>query len=220
MNDKELFAWIKENLYVAVVSDILDEMGFRNQAMHQRIRPLDEDCCTIVGRARTFRWMETDYVVEEAPYGVEIEAMDSLKEGDVVVHSTDSAGTNAPWGELMSTVAMIRGASGCICDSQIRDCIKIKAMKFPVFYTGIRPQDSKGRGIVIAYDVPIRSGGVLVNPGDIIFADFDGIVVIPKQVEEELYKRAHDKVKAENISRKELLQGKTLREVYDKYGAL
>jgi regulator of RNase E activity RraA len=219
-NDKELFDWIKQNLYVAVVSDILDEMGFRNQAMHQRLRPLDEACCTFVGRARTFRWMETDYVVKENPYGKEIEAMDSLREGDVVVHSQDSSGTNAPWGELMTTAATMRGAVGCVCDSQIRDCIRIKSMNFPVFYTGIRPQDSKGRAIVQAYDVPVRCGDVLVNPGDIVFADFDGIVVIPQQVENELYNLAKEKVNAENISRKELLEGKTLREVYDKYGAL
>ncbi len=219
-NDRELFAWIKENLYVAVVSDIMDEMGYRNQVMHQRLRPLDENCCTFVGRARTFRWMETDYVVEENPYGLEIEAMDSLQEGDVVVHSTDYSGTNAPWGELMSTVAKMRGAVGCICDSQIRDCLRIKALRFPVFYRGIRPQDSKGRGIVMAYDVPVRCGDVLVNPGDIIFADFDGIIVIPKGMEKELYERARAKVEAENLSRKELLEGKSLREVYEKYGAL
>ncbi len=219
-NDRELFAWIKENLYVAVVSDIMDEMGYRNQVMHQRLRPLDENCCTFVGRARTFRWMETDYVVEENPDGLELEAMDSLQEGDVGVHSTDYSGTNAPWGELMSTVAKMRGAVGCICDSQIRDCLRIKALRFPVFYRGIRPQDSKGRGIVMAYDVPVRCGDVLVNPGDIIFADFDGIIVIPKGMEKELYERARAKVEAENLSRKELLEGKSLREVYEKYGAL
>lgn len=219
-DDKALFAWIKKNLYVAAVCDILDNLGYRNQAMHQRLRPLDENCCTMVGRARTFRWMETDYIVEESPYGMEIEAMDSLKEGDVVVHSTDSAGTNAPWGELMSTVSKVKGVSGCICDSQIRDCVKIKALNFPVFYTGIRPLDSKGRGIVVAYDVPVKSGEVLVNPGDIVFSDFDGVVVIPKQIENDVFDLAKEKVDAEDISRKELLEGKTLREVYDKYGAL
>ena len=78
MNDKELFQWIRENLYVPVVCDILDALGYRNQAMHQRLRPLDENCCVIVGRARTMRWMETDYVVEGNPYGREIECMDSL----------------------------------------------------------------------------------------------------------------------------------------------
>lgn len=220
MKDKELFEWIKEHVYVPAVCDILDSLGYRNQAMHQRLRPLDEKCCTIVGRARTFRWLETDYIVEDNPYGKEIEAMDSLDENDVAVHSTDSAGTNAPWGELMSTAAKVKGAVGCICDSQIRDCIKIKEIGFPVFYAGIRPLDSKGRGLVVAYDVPIRCGDVLVNPGDLVFADFDGVVIVPKEVEDKVFELAKEKVGLENSSRKELLEGKTLGEVYAKYGAL
>lgn len=218
--DKELFQWIKENLYVAAVCDILDSFGYRHQAMHQRLRPLDPDCCVIAGRARTFRWMETDYEVKENPYGKEIEAMDSLGENDVVIHSTDASGTNAPWGELMSTVSKVKGVSGCICDSQIRDCVKIKALRFPVFYAGIRPLDSKGRGLVVEYDVPVRCGDVLVNPGDLVFADFDGVVVVPQEVENKVFELAKDKIHAENVSRKELFEGKTLREVYDRYGAL
>lgn len=218
--DQELFAWIRKHLYVAAVCDILDQMGYHNQAMQPRLRPLDENCCVMVGRARTIRWMETDYVVEDNPYGREIEMMDSLQENDVVVHSTDSSGTNAPWGELMSTVAKMRGAVGCICDSQIRDCVKIKELQFPVFYTGIRPLDSKGRGLVVDYDVPVRSGGVLVHPGELVFTDFDGVVVIPRQAEAGLFALAKEKVAAEDISRKELMQGKTLAEVYAKYGAL
>src|SRR4051794_5415544 len=99
--------------------------------------------------------------------------MDSLRPGDVVVHSTDPGGTNAPWGELMSTLAKRNGAAGCVCDSLIRDGRKIAKMGFPVFHAGSRPVDSKGRGRVMAYDVPIRCGGVLVRPGELIFADFD-----------------------------------------------
>lgn len=221
-NDSELFGFIKKNLYVAAVCDILDELGYRNQAMHQRLRPLlrDPENCGFIGRARTFRWMETDYIVEENPYGLEIEAMDSLKGGDVAVHSTDYGGTNAPWGELMSTIAKRNGVTGCVCDSQIRDCVKIMKMGFPVYYTGIRPLDSKGRAIVKDYDVPIRCGDVLVNPGDIIYADFDGIVVVPKAIEKNVFQKAKEKVNKENLSRKELLNGKSLREVYDKYKAL
>jgi regulator of RNase E activity RraA len=221
-NDSGLFDFIKKNLYVAAVCDILDELGYRNQAMHQRLRPLlpDYENCGFIGRARTFRWMETDYIVEESPYGFEIEAMDSLKTGDVVVHSTDYGGTNAPWGELMSTIAKRNGVAGCVCDSQIRDCVKIIKMGFPVFYSGIRPLDSKGRAIVKAYDVPIRCGEVLVYPGDIVYADFDGIVVVPKAVEEDVFQKAKEKVNNENLSRKELLDGKSLREVYNKYKAL
>lgn len=220
-NDEELFSFVKNNLYVPVVCDILDELRYRNQAMHQRLRPLLPDIkrCGFIGRARTFRWMETDHVSDH-PYGLEIEAMDSLGHNDVAIHSTDSSGTNAPWGELMSTVAKRNGAVGCVVDSQIRDCIRIIDLGFPVFYSGIRPLDSKGRAIVIDYDVPVRCGEVLVKPGDIVYADFDGIVVIPKQVQAEVFKMAMKKVESENLSRKELLNGKSLLEVYNKYQAL
>ena len=221
-NDREVFSFAREHLYVASVCDILDELGYRNQAMHQRLRPLLPNMyeCGFIGRARTFSWMETNEIPEENPYGLEIEAMDSLTEGDVVVHSTDHNGTNAPWGELMSTIAKKKGVAGCVCDSQVRDCIKIVEMQFPVFYTGIRPLDSKGRGMVTGYDVPILCGGVWVYPGDLVYADFDGIVVVPQSVEKKVFTLAKEKVHSENLSRGELLAGKSLREVYDKYKSL
>lgn len=212
--------WIRDHLRVPAVCDILDELGHRDRAMHHRLRPLDPNQCAIVGRARTFRWMETDYVVEEDPYGLEIDAMDSLRPGDVVVHSSDAAYTNAPWGELMSTLAKRNGAQGCICDGLIRDCQQIIGMKFPVFHVGVRPVDSKGRGQVMAYDVPIRCGEVLVQPGELVFADFDGVVVIPREVEEEALRRAAEKIGKENATRRELLNGRTLRDVFDEFGVL
>ena len=221
-DDREIVAFVKKHLYVAAVCDILDELGYRDQAMHWRLRPLLPDMrnCGFVGRARTARWMETDYIVEEDPYGLEIELIDSLRPGDVVVHSTDHAGTNAPWGELMSTVAQRNGAVGCICDSQIRDCVKIIELSFPVYYTGIKPVDSMGRGKVMDYDVPVRCGEVLVEAGELVYADFDGIVVIPREVEKEVLSLAREKVGKETLSRQDLLAGKTLREVYDTYGVL
>lgn len=220
--DRELFAWIKQALYVPVVCDVLDALGYRHQALHQRLRPLlpDRRACGFVGRARTARWMETDYVVEADPYGLEIDLMDSLRPGDVVVHSTDYAGTNAPWGELMSTIAQRNGAVGCVCDSQIRDCVRIVALGFPVYYAGIRPLDSQGRGRVMAYDVPVRCGEVLVQPGELVFADFDGIVVVPRAVEAETLRLASEKAGKESASRADLLAGKSLREVYNTYGVL
>lgn len=221
-NDRELFAFIKKHLYVAAVCDILDELGYRNQAMHHRIRPLLPDMynCGFVGRARTIFWVETNEIDDDDPYGMEIAAIDSLKAGDVAVHSTDERGTNAPWGELMSTIASHKGVAGCVCDSQVRDCVKIIEMKFPVYYTGIRPLDSKGRGVVTAFDVPIMCGEVQVNPGDLIYADYDGVIVVPSAVEEQVVEMAIEKVTSENLSRAELLQGKSLREVYDKYKSL
>ena len=220
--DESIFRFMKEKLYVAVVCDILDSLGYRGQAMHQRLRPLLPDArrCGFAGRARTVRWLTTDHVAEDDPYGQEIEAIDSLRPNDVVVHSTDPTGRCAPWGELMTTVAMRNGAVGCVCDGMVRDCVKILALGFPVYHAGIRPLDSKGRARVTDFDVPVACGDVLVRPGEIIFADFDGIVVIPKDVEAEVLRLALEKVVGENVVRAELEAGKSLREVYNTYGIL
>jgi regulator of RNase E activity RraA len=218
-DDQAFFRWICETLYVPAVCDALDSLGYQHQAMHQRLRPLDPDNCTFAGRARTARWMDIDYVVDD-PYGEEIALLDSLRPGDVVVHSTDHVGRNAPWGELMSTVAKQHQVAGCVCDSLVRDCRKIMAMGFPVFHQGIRPVDSMPRAKVMAYDVPVMCGDVLVRPGELIFADFDGVVVIPKDVEEQALKIAKEKAEKESDSRRELRQGRSLREVYDRYGVL
>ena len=156
-SDADRFAWIREHLYVAAVCDVLDALGCRDRAMHQRLRPLDPEHCIIAGRARTFRWMDADYVVEEDPYGLEIDAMDALKPGDVAVHSTDAAGTNAPWGELMSTVAKRNGAAGCVCDGNIRDGRKILALKFPFTRASVRRQPGRGR---VMATTPVRCGEV------------------------------------------------------------
>lgn len=222
MTDDEIRTFASEKLNVAALCDILDALGHRNQSMHHRMRPILPDMkrCGFAGRARTTRWMETDYVVEEDPYGIEIEFMDSLRPGDVVVHSTDFAGTNAPWGELMTTVAKRNGAVGCVCDSRIRDVVRVVEMDFSVFCAGIRPLDSMGRGRVMAMDVPVKCGDVLVHPGEWIVADYDGVVVVPRSVEDEAFNLALEKIEKENLSRADLLAGKTLREAFNTHGVL
>lgn len=221
-SDREIFEFMNTHLYTAAVNDMLDSLGYQHQSMHHRIRPLlpDRKNCGFVGRARTFRWMETDYVMKEDPYGLLIDAMDSLNPGDVIVHSSDYGGVNAPWGELMSTLAKRSGAAGCICDSQTRDCNRIIDMGFPVYCAGIRPLDSKGRARVMAYDVPVRCADVLVNTGELVFSDFDGVVVIPQEIEQKALQLALEKTSKESASRRDLLAGKTLREVFDTHGVL
>jgi regulator of RNase E activity RraA len=93
-------------------------------------------------------------------------------------------------------------------------------MGFPVYFSGIRALDSKGRGRVQAYDVPITCGEVLVHPQDIIFADFDGIVVIPTAIAGEVFELARLKSTTEKSVRDELKRGKSLREVYETYKVL
>ena len=221
-SDQEIFAFVKSHLYVPVVSDMLDSLGYLNQAMHPRLRPLLPDIrnCGMVGRARTVQWMQTDYIVEDDPYGLEIDIVDTLKSGDVIVHSADYSGTIAPWGELMSTISKRNGCVGCICDAMIRDCVRIIGMGFPTYYAGIGPLDSMGRGRVQAIDVTIRCGEVQVHPGELIIADFDGIVVVPAAVEKDVLHSAYEKVGKENLTRDALLAGKSLRDVFNTYHIL
>ncbi|MFK7847677.1 MAG: RraA family protein [Rhodothermales bacterium] len=222
MTDAEKYSFIKDQLYVAAVSDILDALDRPGQVMHHRLRPLlpDMRACGFVGRARTAQWIESPHIDEADPYGLEIDLMDSLQKDDVVVHSTDHGRSNAPWGELLSTIAKKKGCVGTVCDSQIRDCVRIVDMNFPVYYTGIRALDSMGRGRVVAIDVPIHCGDVTVHAGEIVFADFDGVVVIPRDIEDEVLRLAQEKVGKENQTREALLAGKSLREVWEQYGVL
>lgn len=216
--DQELFQLMKEKLYTGVICDTLDDLGYREQAMTENIRPLQPGV-VIVGRAKTILAADV-YHVHENPYDLEIKAMDSIKQDEVVVACTNRSPQNGIWGELLSTAAKMRGGCGAIIDGLIRDTPKIKAMGFPVYCTGFKPVDSKGRGIVVDYDCPVRAGGVLVHPGDVIYADEDGVVVIPSGVLTETVDKAVGKVERENNTRRELLEGKLLREVYEKYGVL
>jgi len=213
-----LFAHIESDLYTAVVADSLDELGFRNQAMRERLRPLFPGA-TFAGWARTMACVDV-YHTGPDPYAIEIEALDSLLAGEVAVVATAESTRNAPWGELLSTAARARGARGAVVDGLVRDVRKIEQLGFPVFAAGIKPVDSRGRGLMVDYNVPVECGGVLVHPGDLVFADFDGIVVVPATAVEETVRLATDKVTRENHTRAELLAGGYLRDVYAKYGVL
>lgn len=217
-SDLALFQTIEQQLYTAVVCDALDDLGYRHQAMHQRIRPLFPNL-SFAGWVRTISCVDVSHIPAE-PYAKEIEAVDSILPGEVVVVSTSYSGENAPWGELLSTAARARGARGAIVDGLVRDVKKIDQLGFPVFAAGIKPVDSRGRGLVIDYNVPVECGGVMTNPGDLVFADYDGVVIIPGAVVPEVVRMATDKVSRENKSRQELIDGAFLRDVYDKYGVL
>ena len=210
-----------ESLYTAVLSDVLDEMGYPHQALRPFVRPLDESL-SFVGRARTGLYAETYSVIDgENPYELEIRLVDDLKAGDVAVIAcggpTDRV---APWGELLSTAATARGAAACVTDGLVRDVRQIRSMRFPVFHGGIGPLDSKGRARMVEMDRPVVCAGVRVCFGDTLFGDVDGVIVIPQAIRDETFSRALDKVARENRTRDELRQGRLLAEVYEKYGVL
>jgi 4-hydroxy-4-methyl-2-oxoglutarate aldolase len=217
---RDPLALARRKLFVAVVSDVLDGMGFRDQAMAPNIRPLD-DGLVMLGRARTGVYREVYHVAKgENPYELEIALIDDLKPGEVAVLACGGSPRIAPWGELLSTASKARKAAGCLTDGLTRDIRAIRAMKFPVFHGGIGPLDSKGRGQVAAIDVPVELGGVHVVPGDLVFGDADGVVVIPRRIEEKVLAAALKKVSGENRTRDALRKGEKLKDVFARYGIL
>ena len=186
--------------------------------MAEHLRPVGTNV-KFAGWARTIACMDM-YHVDGDPYGAEIEAIDSILPGEVVVVSTGGSRRNAPWGELLSTAAIARGARGAVVDGLVRDVGRIQQLGFPLFAAGIKPVDSRGRGRVVSFNVPVQCGGVLVSPGDLVFADLDGVIAIPASLVDEVVRLATDKVSRETHSREELQKGAYLRTVYDKYGVL
>ena len=217
-NDLEMFGMMREKLYAAVLSDALDQVGLRHQAMRADIRPVWPGAI-VVGRALTALSVDV-YETVANPYEKEIEVIDSLKPENVLVASTGGSTRTCFWGELLSTAATARGAQGAVIDGYTRDVAQIVKMEFPVFATGIKPVDSNGRGIVMDYNCPICCGDVVVNAGDIVFGDIDGIVAIPADVADDVIAKALDKVEGENKTREELQKGAYLKDVYEKYGVL
>lgn len=212
---------IVEKLYSAVLSDVMDGLGLMEQALKPFVRPLD-DSLVLFGRARTGLYMPRYQVADgEDPYEVEIALVDDLQPGDVAVFACGGPTDRiAPWGELLTTAAQVRGATGCLTDGLIRDIKPIREMGFPVFHGGIGPLDSKGRGKMMEMDCRVVCGGVEVTAGDWVFGDADGVVVIPQQAAEETFAKALEKVQAENRTRNELRAGRSLREVFDQFGIL
>jgi 4-hydroxy-4-methyl-2-oxoglutarate aldolase len=207
-----------ERLYPAVVADCLDKVGLRDNVMSPDIRPLFPDA-RAAGFAFTVHAVESEAVPEDPAdnYRNELLAVDALREGDVMVVSTVR---RSVWGELLATAARYRGTRGIVIDGFTRDSKALIAMQFPTFITGIQCQDSLGRVDVADLEVPIQCGGVTVRPGDLVLADFDGVVVVPVECADEVLTLAERKVSDENQMRARLAGGAVVSEAFRKYQVL
>ncbi|MFE7083579.1 RraA family protein [Priestia megaterium] len=215
---QEYYNHLEQNLYSAVISDILDSLGYRNQTLNPSIRPISQDMI-VVGRAKTVQVADVHRAPKE-PYKKQMEVLDSIQPGEIFVGDVGGSERSAFFGELMSTATKVAGGRGAIIDGLVRDAKKIMELGFPVFIKGFRPSDSFGRNEVIDYDIPIMIGGVEVYPGDLIFGDIDGVVVIPKKLEQEVIQKALEKVNGENLVREKILNGMKVSEAFRKYGIL
>jgi 4-hydroxy-4-methyl-2-oxoglutarate aldolase len=208
----------KDLLYSSVLADVLDALGHRTHCLPPHVRPLKPEW-KLFGRAATLSCV-TVASEPPRPYAVELECIDALKPGEVLVATTNGDRHSALWGELLSTACRAHGAVGVVLDGLTRDASKIIAMNFPVFATGFSPLDSKGRLDAVSHGQPIRIGDCVLKPGDYVFGDIDGVVVVPAELAELALPKALEKVKGENKVRDELAKGRSVREVFDEYGIL
>jgi 4-hydroxy-4-methyl-2-oxoglutarate aldolase len=207
-----------DDLYSAVVADVLDRLGVRSNVMAPRIRPLDRRT-RLAGFAATVHCVEVDAppAAREDWYQGELQAVDALDQGDVMVVSTCRG---CYWGELLATASRYRGARGIVADAYTRDTLALIEMNFPTFVAGISPEDSLGRIEVDAVGAPIECGDVTVNPGDLLVGDHDGVVVIPSAVAHEVIALAEEKVSGENLVRQKLEEGMPVWEAFRTYGVI
>ncbi|UII74750.1 RraA family protein [Flagellimonas sp. HMM57] len=225
-NDKELFQIAKEELFVALVGDVLDTLGYQQQFLPPNIKPINDDF-VVIGRAMTV--LEADTFEESAtitknplmkkPFGLMFEALDDLKENEVYI-CTGASPRYALWGGLMSTRAMKLKAAGAILDGWSRDTNEVLKLNFPTFSFGGYAQDQGPRGKVIDYRVPIEIGGIRINDGDIVYGDRDGVLVVPKEVEDKAFMGAIEKARGEQLVKKALEEGMSTVEAFDKFGIM
>ncbi|GHV29485.1 demethylmenaquinone methyltransferase [Bacteroidia bacterium] len=223
-DDKTLFGLIKEELYTAVIGDIMDKMGYTHQFLPPRIRPLRDDM-TLTGRAMTV--LEADMLEQDSgvnpilkkPFGLMLEALDDLKEDEVYVCSGSSP-SYALWGELMSARAIRCQAAGAVVNGYSRDTKGILALNFPCFSYGPYAQDQAPRGKVIDFRVPIEMEGVVVCDGDIVVGDIDGVCIVPRKIETEVFTRALEKARGERMVLKKIQEGMKACDAFDQYGIM
>lgn len=218
-NESDLLQYLEQHAYAAAFSDILDEMGHRSQAVSPdaRIRPL---CDTFVSVGRAVTLLNVPDTNEKEPYDLVIKCIDSLSPGSILVTTGKMPLVTGIMGELTATALKVKQCRGAIVNGYTRDSRKIIRMGYPTFAWGASPIDTTGRVRVVEYNIPITIGGVQVVPGDLVFADLDGIIVIPRAVEEEVVTKVLGRISTESVVRKELAEGKAMADVWSRHGVL
>ncbi|HXJ95564.1 MAG TPA: RraA family protein [Terriglobia bacterium] len=224
--DDELFALAQRELFTCVVGDVMDKLDLLHQFLPPRIQPLRQDM-VVIGRAMPVLAVDVfaDKVtgianrLMEKPFGLMLEALDDLRPNEVYL-SSGSSPRNALWGELMSTRARKLGSSGAVLNGYVRDTKAILGMGFPTFAWGSFGQDAGPRHKVIDFRIPLEVDNVRVRPGDIIFGDIDGVCVIPTEAVDDVFAKALEKARGEQLVKKSLLEGGSAVAAFEKYGIM
>ncbi len=212
-------AMMREVLSVPLLCDALDAFGYTRQAPRLPIVPVTMPGCTLIGRAKTTLWADMAHPDPE-PYKLELAAVDSCRPDDVLVCAASGSNRSGIWGELLTTASRNTGCVGVIVDGAVRDVSKMTAMNFPVFARGMNPYDSRDRQRVIDMDITIELDGIQICPGDLIAADRDGIVIVPRSVEADVVQAAWNKAHAENEVRDAIRAGMSAAQAFETFGVL
>lgn len=216
-SEADLFALCTRELYTPVVGDILDDLGFTHQILPQPIQPLREEM-KIAGRAMPVVMIDV-FGKQKKPFGLLTEALDQLEPGEIYLAGGGEMRC-AYWGEILTATAKKRGALGAVINGFHRDTPKVLEQNWPVFSRGRFAQDSGVRTQVTDYRCQIEIGQVTVQPGDLVFGDLDGVIIVPKRVEGEVIERALAKARGEKMVRKEIENGMSSTAAFKKYGIL
>ena len=226
MDDETLFRLLKTELFTAVVGDVLDVMGYRHQFLPAGITPLQASS-KLAGRAMPV--LEADIFdagsedskgpLARTPFGLMFEALDDLHPDEIYV-ATGSSLRFALWGGLMSTRAVHLRAGGAVLDGYIRDSAEIEKLGFPVFSRGLYAQDQGARGKVIDFRCAVEIEGIRIRPGDLLFGDREGVLVIPREAEQEAIARASEKVSTENLVANAIRGGMGATEAFARFGVM
>lgn len=217
LNRHEILEVMKKELYTPVVGDILDQMGFYHQFLPQAICPLKSDM-KLAGYAMTVLMIDV-YGEQKKPFGLLTEALDNLEEDEIYIASGGEMRC-AYWGELLTATAKKRGAVGAVLNGWHRDTPQVLEQNWPVFSRGCYAQDSSVRTQVADYRCRIEVGDVTVMPGDLIFGDIDGVLVIPSQQIDVVIEKALEKARGEKQVRHAIEQGMSSTDAFAKFGIL
>lgn len=216
-SDAGLFTLVAHELYTPVVGDILDALGRYHQFLPAPVQPMRESM-VVVGRAMPVLMIDV-HGPQKKPFGLLTEALDDLRPGEVYL-AGGGAMRCAYWGELLTATARTRGAVGAVIDGYHRDTPKVLEQDWPVFSRGRFAQDSSARTAVADFRCPIEIGGVWIEPGDLVFGDLDGVVIVPHAVEAEVVTRALAKARGEKVVRKAIEGGMSATAAFRKFGIL
>jgi len=205
-----------EKLYTGAVADILDEKGFRNQVLGKELRPILPQ-----KRSAGFAFPALGAATDDLTYDCRpdiLKFLEAIPQESMIALNPGKEKTCAHWGEFMSLAARNKGCRGVVVDGGVRDTELIQQAGFQVFHAFFWPVSSVGRWRPVYYGHPVVIHGVEIRPGDLLLGDIDGVVVVPQPVVEEVLQAAEECYRAERNMKEELREGKTMEEVFNKYG--